>query len=194
MHEIVGRAAYLRGQVGFDKEDPPYSTTRLLDKCFPDVFVTGTDLPRGVTAMSENNAGHRTIYYGRNQPKKKIYVSHAQQRAGIAHEIYHFLTDLKTGVGLRESSKIVREIGGWTAARDPVELACDLFAAEILTPLHVLHEFVPVNPFTKDPHEAEVMHNTIDRIASRFNVPVGFLRWRLYDLMKLRQSHFNPTK
>lgn len=194
MHEIVGRAAYLRAQVGYDRKDPPYSTTTLLDECFPDVVVTGADLDRGVTALSENRDGKRTIYYARNQPKRKIYISHAQQRTGIAHEIYHFLTDLKIGSGLRESSKIVREIGGWTAARDPIELACDLFAGEILVPFHLLHEYVPVNPFPKDPHEMDAMKNTIDRIASRFSVPVGFLRWRLYDLMKIRQSHYNPKR
>lgn len=186
IHEVVGRAAYIRHRCGFDKKGPSYSTTAVLTKCFPSIVVTGGDLPDGVNAISENRGGQRTIYYRRGIPSD-------EHRVAIAHEMYHFMSDLKNANGLRESSAVERSIAFLRRQSDPIEQACDLFAGELLVPLHVLDEYAPEDPFA-DGEDAEAVANAIDRCASRFQVPLWFMQWRLEALVLARSGHFNPDR
>lgn len=182
---IIGRAAWVRHQAGFIGKAPPYSSRHLLEKVFPNIPVAGTSLPKGVTEMAVAQEGRRALFYSRKFP-------HTHQRVGLIHGLYHHLSDIKQDVGIRECSLIVRNEGRRTRVVDPVELACDLFAAEVLTPLDVLDEYAPDVLFSRDAEIRGALDDEIDNLASRFNVPVGFMRWRLMDLRAMRRSHYNP--
>ncbi len=182
---IVGRAAYIRHKAGFFDKEPPYSTRQLMDRCFPKIMVTGVDLPKGIVEVTERRRGSSTICYARK-------VSAGLQRVGIIHGLHHLLSDLRHGVGLSECNVPLRELERLgKVARDPVELACDLFAGEILCPLDVLDQYAPTAIFPRDEDQRRVFDDQVDQLASKFNVPAGFIRWRLYDLIHLRKSNFS---
>jgi hypothetical protein len=107
------------------------------------------------------------------------------------HGLYHHLEDMRTGQGLAQCDLMFRRLGQQTKQINPLELACDLFAAELLIPLDVLDRYAPDDPFTKDPKLKNAISDEIDHLSSRFNVPKGFMRWRLWDLVHLRRTHFN---
>jgi Zn-dependent peptidase ImmA (M78 family) len=105
------------------------------------------------------------------------------------------MTDIKGEVGLRECNVVMRRLGDrMVAHRDPVELACDLFAAELLMPLEVLDRLAPDPLWGKGALPRQALEDEFDALASRFNVPRGFAKWRCFDLHALRQSHFNPLR
>lgn len=186
---VIGRAAWVRHRAGYIGAKPPYSTKHLLETVFPEIPVSGADLPRGVTEMAiVDESGRRAIFYARG-------VHHASQRVGLMHGLYHHLSDLKVDPGLKECSLPLRKLGRIDSKmNDPVERACDLFAAEILVPLDVLDPLAPAVLFQRGASLKSALADEVDHLASRFNVPVGFMRWRLWDLHNIRQTHFDPEK
>ena len=183
---IIGRAAWARSAAGFIGQPPPYSTRHLFESVFKTISVAGANLPDGITEMAvADEQGRRALFYNRN-------VSHPSARVGLVHGLYHHLSDIKEGVGLRECNLSNRKFDIFVASRDPIELACDLFAAEVLIPFDVLDELAPARLYSDDPHEKEAIQDEVDHLSSRFNVPMKFMRWRLYDLRRIRQTHYNP--
>lgn len=185
---IIGRATYCRERAGFLGADPPYSTRHLLETVFPKIAVAGADLPKGVTEMAVADKGRRALYYARG-------VQHIHQRVGLMHGLYHHLEDMKSDgeLGLiRECNLSERKVGAATHRTDPLELSCDLFAAEVLIPLDVLDRMVPFDVYSRrDETERRAVMDEVDHLASKFNVPRGFLRWRLHDLHYFRRTHYS---
>lgn len=184
---IIYRAGWVRHRAGLVGTEPPYSTRHILETLFPDIPVSGAALPDGVTEMAVVRPGGRALFYNRNS-------QHTSQRVGLMHGLYHHLSDLK-GLGehtIRECNIPFRKLTSYEARRDPVELACDLFAAEVLVPLDVLDDYAPDLLYSNDPVVNEALKDEADNLSSRFNVPNGFMRWRLRDLQSFRKTHFNP--
>jgi Zn-dependent peptidase ImmA (M78 family) len=182
---IMGRAAWVRHEAKLVGTKPPYSTRHIMETVFPKIAVTGTELPEHITEMAVADKGRRALYYNRH-----ARVSHGQQRVGLMHGLYHHLSDMKTGDGLRECNLVSRKLSRVEAV-DNGELACDLFAAEVLAPLDVLAEYAPDQLYPRDPAVRAAVADEIDHLASRFNVPRGFMRWRIYDLHWFRRTHYN---
>lgn len=186
---VIGRAAWVRHRAGYVGAKPPYSTKHILETLFPEIPVAGADLPVGVTEMAVvDEKGRRALFYSRK-------VAHTSQRVGLMHGLYHHLSDLKGEIGLRECSLPLKKLQRiQPVLHDPIERACDLFAAEILTPLDVLDPLAPAALFQRGQSLKDALADEVDHLSSRFNVPVGFMRWRLWDLHHIRQSHYDPTK
>lgn len=184
---VAARAYLIRHKCGFIGKEPHYSTNDVHRVCFPDVHITGAPLPRGVVAICEAGIGRRTIFYNRSLPPD-------DQRVGIAHEFHHLLTDLKSphlheqrecNLGMR-----ALEVAGYMPT-SPVEIACDLFAGEILVPFDVLDRYAPDDLFPEELPLQQAFEDEVDRLASRFKVPTAFMAWRLRDLQKLRATAAN---
>lgn len=187
---IIGLAAWARQRAGYIGKPPPYSTRHLLETVFPKIAVAGdSSMPRGITEMALVDKGRRALFYSKK-------VAHPVQRVGLMHGLYHHLSDMRDGSGLiRECNLVGRALGQHDpSTKDPLELACDLFAAEVLIPFDVLDGMAPDMPFTRDPVQRAAIDDEVDHLASRFNVPKGFMNWRLYDLIQLRKSHFNISR
>ena len=183
---IIGRAAWVRHQAGYIGEKPPYSSRHIIETVFPKIAVAGSDLPHGVTEMAVADKNRRALYYNKKVP-------HSTQRVGLIHGLYHHLSDIKAEAGLRECNLQLRELAVRVERlRDPVELACDLFAAEVLVPLDVLHRMAPDHLFPKDAKRRAAVDDEVDHLSSKFNVPKGFMRWRLFDLLHFRRTHYTP--
>jgi Zn-dependent peptidase ImmA (M78 family) len=182
--EIEGRASYIRKKLGLSSlPERGYSTRAITEGVFSRVFITGDNLPRGVTEMVVRDRGRYQLFYSRK-------VQAPSQRLGIIHGCYHTLTDLREDDGIRKCDLTDRKFR--QVNPDPVELACDLFAGALLVPFSDLDHLAPDDLFPGQPGSAErhVFDDEVDVLASRFQVPAGFMRWRLYDLAKLRQTHF----
>lgn len=181
---IVGRAAWVRARAGLANADPPYSTHTLIEAAFPDVVVSGADLPHGVYELAERAPGRRSLWYARG-------VSQAAQRVGLAHGLHHLMTDLREEAGLRECNTMQRQLEvRRVLPANPIEVACDLFAGELLVPFAILDRMAPRDLFPHTPAAQQGWQDEVDRLASLFHVPAGFMRWRLYDLAHLRKTHF----
>jgi hypothetical protein len=182
---VTGRARYCRERCGFVGRPPPYSTRKVIETCFKGLTVTGAALPTGLIEMAErHSSGRRALFYKRGIPN-------ATQRVGIAHGLHHFLSDLRREPGTSECNTNLRWLeNAAKLTQDPIEVACDLFAGELLVPFDVLDEMAPEVLFPKDKTAKHLFDDEVDHLASRFNVPVGFVRWRLFDLAQLRRSHF----
>lgn len=181
---VIGRAAWVRTRAGLHDADPPYSTNQIMSTVFPAIRVEQADLPAGMIEMAERRGRRATLYYSSKVP-------HTTQRVGIIHGLHHLLVDMKVEGGIAEcnvNAKQLERVGA--LSQDPVELACDLFAAEVLVPLHRLDEYAPDALFPRDPRDKPVFEQECNRLASRFNVPLGFMRWRLFDLAQMRRSNF----
>lgn len=160
---IIGRAAWVLSKAGLLGTEPPYSTRRILEKVFPKIPVSGAPLPRGVTEMAivEKNGRdvRRALFYSKN-------VGHQHQRVGLMHGLFHHLSDMKTGVGIRECSIPFRQLARTNNnLRDPVELSCDLFAAETLTPMSKLDEYAPSVLFSQDAAVRSALDDEIDNLC-----------------------------
>jgi hypothetical protein len=188
--KVHGRATWVRTRAGYLDEGPPYSTHRLVEAAFPTppgVDISGAELPSGITEMVERGAGsRRVIWYNRR-------VGHPAQRVGIAHGLHHLLSDLRVSEGMLECNLALRDLEVQRpdlVTKDPSEIACDLFAGEVLVPFVVLDRMAPSLLFPSDSHERASFNDQVDALAATFNVPAGFLRWRLWDLLHLRRTHF----
>lgn len=183
---ILGRAAWVRHKAGLNDLDPPYSTRHVLETLFPGIAVTGSDdLPRGVTEMALASEGNRVILYSRR-------ATHSLQRVAILHGLHHHIADLKWDFGNRECNQARRQLELDRGEIDPIELACDHFAGEVLVPFHVLDRFAPPPP--PDAASTAKYEDEVDHLASRFNVPRSFMRWRLHDLQLLRDGNLQAKR
>jgi len=184
---VTARAYIVRHRCGFIGAEPDYSTNTVQRICFPDVRITGARLPKGVIAMCEAGIGRRTIFYNRDEPQ-------SSQRVGIAHEFHHLLTDLKHPHlhEQRECNNAARalEAAGYLAT-SIVEIACDLFAGELLVPFDVLDRYAPDDLFPEELPLQQAFEDEVDRLASKFNVPAPFMLWRLRDLQHIRLTAAN---
>jgi Zn-dependent peptidase ImmA (M78 family) len=181
---VIARARWVREKAELMGRDPPYSTRHILETAFPDIAVAGDKLSKNVSEMAVADGGRRALFYNRNMP-------HSTVRVGLMHGLYHHLEDMRTGQGLARCDLAFRKLGQKTKNVDPLELSCDLFAAEVLIPADVLDRLAPDQLFPKDPDVRDAISDEIDNLSSRFNVPKGFMRWRLFDLVHLRRTHFN---
>lgn len=180
---IEGRAQWVRKECGLLEADPPYSTTIITERFWPHVPITGANLPNGVTEMVVRDGRRTQLYYSRK-------VGAPSQRLGILHGCYHLLSDLAETEGIRECNLSDRKFRQRAALESPIEIACDLFAGAVLVPFDTLDAAAPDDLFPSDSVARRAFDDECDRLASRFGVPAGFIRWRLVDLAKLRQSHF----
>ena len=182
---IAGRATWVRAKAGLADHGPPFSMHKIIEGAFPDIAVSGADLPRGVNEMAERRPdGKRILWYARAIP-------HPAQRVALAHGLYHFLTDLRVDYGVREcnpSARVLERSGALPVIVN--EVSCDLFAGELLTPTVLLDAAAPTVLFPRDTDHEGAFGDAVDGMASMFNVPASFVRWRLYDLMHLRRTHY----
>jgi Zn-dependent peptidase ImmA (M78 family) len=146
----------------------------------PDVTVTAWALPVGYDGLSRiDAAGHRSILYSDR-------LDHVAARPVIAHEIAHHLTDLPLArVGERGCAApgFDDDTVDWIHVPEHEDF-CDLLAGELLAPLARLIEDVDDGAELKPPrrgNEAGRIRwiNWIHRLASKYNVPEGFIEWRL---------------
>ena len=91
--------------------------------------------------MAVVDKGRRALYYNRNK-------DHSVVRVGLMHGLYHHWSDLRDSDGLRECNLNIVKMQRFEQ-RDPLEIACDLFAAEVLVPLDVLDHYAPDRSFRK---------------------------------------------
>lgn len=161
---------------------PPYSTHKLMEAVFPDILVTGRTFPIEVLEAVRRTNDGTTIFYNRA-------VNNDARRVGIAHGMAHvhfgdLNADAENECGVSFGS--IRRV--------PLhEQRADLLAGELLTPLLELDVyFRDVKAlFPRKTIEKHALDDMVDRCSSLFQVPSGFIRWRLYDLQALRRSHFN---
>lgn len=185
---IIGRAAYVRSKAGYIGRPPPYSTRTVLEKVFPRIAVAGAALPRGVTEMAVSEKGRRALFYGKKTP-------HTVQRVSLMHGLYHHLSDIKSAVGLRECNLALTHLRrNDPRFADPLELSCDLFAAEVLIPLDVLSALAPDVLESKDMRIQAAIDDEIDHLSSKFNVPRDFMNWRIVDLVAMRSTHYYSSR
>jgi hypothetical protein len=183
MAEIIRTARELRDRAALP--GPPYSARDLMVTCFPDVLVTGAQLPTGLTELVEAGPRGKVIFYNRK--------SHpSTHRVGIIHGLGHLLFDLVGDiVGTEAANKrCALSFGPHQASQPAAERRADLFAGEILVPLEDLDKMITIELFPTDKIERQHFDDTVDNLASKFNVPVGFLRFRLWDLLQFRRSNF----
>lgn len=163
-------AAALRTRAGLTK--PPYSTTRIIQTCFPDVVVTGRKLPPLVDEIVTRTADGPLIVYRRG-------LSSGEQRLAIAHGLAHLIYD-----DAADSAGVGR------VGTQSCEERADRFAAELLVPLCDLSRVVqlwPVRAQTGSAHEDFL--DQVDQIAALFNVAAGLIHERIRRLERLAHLH-----
>lgn len=172
---LISVASAFRARAGLDA--PPYSSRKIIIANLPSITVTGGLLPAGVLEMSTvGEDGHSRIVYNRR-------VNHLAQRVAIVHGLAHLLFDLPEDGG-RRCGRTYEDM-----EIDRIERRADLFAGELLVPLTDLDGHFDDGLFPQDSSRGD-WDDYVDHVASTFKVPGGFLRWRLYDLAKLRASHW----
>lgn len=145
------------------QHSPAFSTSQIIAMTFPDVLVTGYDLPREIEeAVSRMTKGPVLLY--------RRGLSTAEQRVAIAHGLAHLIYD--------DNAPCVRGKAG-TPAR---ERRADAFAAELLVPLDEIAKVLRVMP-SKDPDEQQLYLDHVDYLASMFKVPSHLVRRRIRDLV-----------
>lgn len=147
-------AAELRRQAG--QKQPPFSTTKIIQSCFPSALITGGNLPIDVHEIVSRRREGPTIVYRRS-------LSVPEQRIAIAHALAHLLFD--------DEHACMQPGRAGIAAN---EERADRFAADLLVPLDVLRSRVYRWP-SREPEDHEVYLDHVDEIASRFGVPAGVI-------------------
>lgn len=142
---------------------PAYSTSQIIAMAFPEVLVTGYELPRGIDeAVSRMTRGPVLLY--------RRGISTADQRVAIAHGLAHLIYD--------DDAPCVRGRAG-----SPMrERRADAFAGELLVPLDELAKVLRVMP-SKDPDEQQLYLDHVDYLASMFKVPSSMIRKRIRELV-----------
>lgn len=169
-------AASLRRRA--DQVEPHFSTTQIIDKCFPRTTVTGRMLRGGIDEAVRidrnwrNGLGHRrehVIVYNRNLPAD-------EQRFAIAHALGHVIFDGAAHAGCY-------------AYDDEREQRCDRFAELLLVPLEELRPYVCAWP-SHDQARHEEYLDMVDMIASHFRAPVRVIDKRIRELARRDPRHF----
>lgn len=131
----------------------PFSTSRIIETCFPDALVTGFRLPPGVDEIVTLCREGPTILYSRALPVP-------DQRFAIAHALAHLLFD----------DASVCMLPG-RAGVEAVEARADAFAAELLAPLSEIVADLGRRP-SDDPEDHELYLDYLEQLASRYGLPV----------------------
>ena len=163
---------------------PPYSAKAMIESHFSNVLVTGEDMPREITERVEVSAdGQRTILYNRK-------LSTTTHRVAIVHGLGHLIFDLTP---TRQCSLNYR---GPVVINEPLEeRRAELFAGEVLVPLHDLDHILHDEPlFPADPVEKRHFDDMLDHAASTFKVPRRFLRRRVKLLEAVRRTPYFLSK
>lgn len=147
---LVEIAADLRCRSGLTK--PPYSTSTIIEACFPDILVTGFRLPAGVDELVSVAREGPVILYSRSLPI-------LDQRYAIAHALAHILFD---------DEDVCMRVGRAGVAAN--EQRADDFGAELLAPRAEIRAVLRMWP-SKDAEDHEIYLDHVDQIASRFSVP-----------------------
>lgn len=151
---MVEIAAELRRRAGQTK--PPFSTSKIIESCFPEILVTGFKLPPGVDELVSSCSEGPTILYSRA-------LSCPEQRHAIAHGLAHLIFDDRNAC-IRPGRRGIPKI----------ERRADFFSAELLAPSSHLRELVEFLP-ADDGEEREIYLDHVDRIASIFGMPAGII-------------------
>ena len=163
-------AAALRTRAGLTKA--PYSTTRIIRTCFPDVVVTGRKLPPLVDEIVTRTADGPLIVYKRG-------LSSGEQRLAIAHGLAHLLFDDATDAA-----------GVGRVGTPSCEERADRFGAELLVPLSDLSRVVRLWPAHARAGSArEEFLDHVDQIAALFNVTAPLIHERIRRLERLADMH-----
>lgn len=163
---VVEIAADLRQRA--DQFTVPFSTTQIIETCFPDALVTGRRLPKGVLEAVSRTQRGPVILYARG-------LSPSAQRHVIAHAIAHLVFD-----GPRAFRRPGQKV-------DPaVERRADEFADELLTPYEYLEPRVERWPAIGGANEIYLDH--VDQLASRFGVEATVIDRRIRKLRRLARS------
>jgi len=147
---LVEIAAELRRRAGLTK--PPYSTTTIIQSCFPSVLVTGFRLPDGVDELATSASEGATILYSRSLPIP-------DQRYAIGHGLAHLIFDDRSACirpGKRQPNKYERR--------------ADYFSAELLAPAADVRSLVELLP-SDEGEDREVYLDHVDQLASKFCLP-----------------------
>lgn len=151
---MVEIAAELRRCAGQTK--PPYSTSKIIESCFPQILVTGYRLPPGIDELVSSCSEGPTILYSRS-------LSTPEQRHAIAHGLAHLIFDDR-----RACMRPGR------AGVPKVERRADFFGAELLAPAADLRAMVELVPADQgEEHELYLDH--VDRLASVFVMPAPII-------------------
>jgi Zn-dependent peptidase ImmA (M78 family) len=142
---------------------PAFSTNQIIAMTFPEVLVTGYELPCGIDeAVSRMTRGPVLLY--------RRSLSTAEQRVAIAHGLAHLIYD--------DDARCARGRAGSPSR----ERRADAFAAELLVPLDELAKVLRVMP-SKDPDEQQLYLDHVDHLASIFQVPSSVIRKRIRELV-----------
>lgn len=177
---LASVARELREQIG--ATDGDISTKKLIAECFPDVLVQGEKLDLRIMEIAEVSEHGRVIYYNRNHgtPDHRVAIIH-----GLAHLIFDFV----------DPQRLECEPAFKTGPScDVRERRADLFARDVLVPLHELDERFRGQLFPQEPVERRLFDDECDHVASTFRVPTPFLLFCLYDLAKFRSSNYYVRK
>lgn len=165
-----------------EQVEPHYSTTTIIDSCFPNMTVTGMRLRGGLHEAVRVDEGG--LLDGRGHRRRHVLVynralPHDEQRFAIAHGLAHVIFDGATP----------RACSTYDAER---ERRCDEFAETLLVPLEELEPYVCRNPDHRGlEHQTDVYQDMVDMIASHFHAPARIIHKRIQELRRADLRHFN---
>jgi Zn-dependent peptidase ImmA (M78 family) len=146
---------------------PPFSTKDIIAACFPNVFVTGAVLRRGLYGYARHTLNGPIIVYSRRLPI-------LDQRMTIAHEVGHlYYHDLEHGPVLRSGQVFDQAL----------EDRAEAFARELLAPVAVVAKYRRRFP-SDDEDEQEIYLDHVDELASRFMVPSSVIDLQIKHLAR----------
>jgi hypothetical protein len=166
---------------------PPFSTTAITDRLFPEVKVIAEPMHDHayieVYSRALPDGTKATIYY-REQDH------HSTQRFSIAHELGHYCFDHDFGRDVpTETATSCRHVDYPKIHKPKSEQRCDFFAASLLAPLWIVDDMVDFDIYPPKDDALAVAHRdqAIQRLASRFNVSRACMRRRVFDLAAWRR-------
>jgi hypothetical protein len=175
-HEVQAVIHAIFTKMGYRK--PKFSTSAMMEKLFPQVEVVGGDT-RGHHALIE--VYPKPLPSGRRAVITYNEKAHAStHRFSIAHELAHFIFDTEYGEKSPEKSVCTHGPGEKPAS----ERRADYFASELLVPLWILDEMVDfeIRVRSNDPEAERARDQKIQRLASRFEVSLACMKFRVFDL------------
>lgn len=176
-HEVHAEVHRIFSAVDF--RAPPFSTTTVTERLFPELAIHGAPLDQ----FARIEVFHEPLASG----KQAIITyddrsAHPTHRFSIAHEIAHWAFDFRCG----KNPSAVVQCG--ERGKSEAERRADYFAAELLAPLWILdgHCRFKLGELEDADDRAEQRNGT-QRLASRFNVSLKCMQLRLRDLALWRQ-------